>query len=192
MSNLETSYMGILLKSPVILGACELTSKTDVLKRAEQEGVGAVSDSNAHVTLLSLLGADFRAAAAGARPSLFRCAARYVLDPGFAVVVRYRFSVAARRFGWTGKLLSKLIWRRNVRVSGCYLSPSSSIGPGLFLPHATAVVVGDGVAAGSNLQLYQSVTLGQRGARDQGPDRCQCGPGAGRQHAGPPCGHHHG
>ena len=42
MRNLETSYMGILLKSPVILGACELTSKTDVLKRAEQEGVGAV------------------------------------------------------------------------------------------------------------------------------------------------------
>ena len=42
MSNLETYYMGILLKSPVILGACELTSKTDVLKRAEQEGVGAV------------------------------------------------------------------------------------------------------------------------------------------------------
>lgn len=42
MSNLETSYMGILLKSPVILGACELTSKTDVLKRAEQGGVGAV------------------------------------------------------------------------------------------------------------------------------------------------------
>ena len=42
MSNLETSYMGILLKSPIILGACELTSKTDVIKRAEQEGVGAV------------------------------------------------------------------------------------------------------------------------------------------------------
>lgn len=124
-----------------------------------------MSDNNAHVTLLSLLAADFRAAAAGARPSLLRCAARYVLDPGFAVVVRYRFSVVARRFGWTGKLLSKFIWRRNVRVSGCYLSPSSSIGPGLFLPHATAVVVGDGVVAGSNLQLYQSVTLGQRGAQ---------------------------
>lgn len=42
MSYLETSYMGILLKSPIILGACELTSKTDVIKRAEQEGVGAV------------------------------------------------------------------------------------------------------------------------------------------------------
>lgn len=42
MINLETSYMGILLKSPLILGACELTAKTDVLKRAEQEGVGAV------------------------------------------------------------------------------------------------------------------------------------------------------
>lgn len=42
MSNLETSYMGIHLKSPVIFGACELTSKTDVLKKAEQKGVGAV------------------------------------------------------------------------------------------------------------------------------------------------------
>lgn len=42
MNNLETSYMGIPLKSPVILGACELTSKEDALKRAEQEGAAAV------------------------------------------------------------------------------------------------------------------------------------------------------
>lgn len=42
MSNLETTYMGIPIKSPVILGACELTSKEDALKKAEQEGVAAV------------------------------------------------------------------------------------------------------------------------------------------------------
>ena len=123
-----------------------------------------MSDTAAGSTLISLLGADFRAATGGARPSLLGCVARFILDPGFAVVVRYRFSVATRRFGWVGKVLSKLIWRRNVRVSGCYLSPSSCIGPGLFLPHATAIVVGDGVVAGSDLHLYQSVTLGQRGA----------------------------
>ena len=33
--------------------------------------------------------------------------------------------------------------------------------------------------------------VGQRGARDQGPDRRQCGPGAGRQHPGQPRGYHH-
>lgn len=42
MKKLETSYMGIPLKSPVILGACELSSQLDTLKQAEQEGAAAV------------------------------------------------------------------------------------------------------------------------------------------------------
>lgn len=42
MKNLETSYMGIRLKSPVILGASELSAQPDKLKRAEEEGVAAV------------------------------------------------------------------------------------------------------------------------------------------------------
>ena len=49
MNNLETSYMGIPLKSPVILGACELTSKEDALKRAEQEGIPVESNQTAVV-----------------------------------------------------------------------------------------------------------------------------------------------
>ncbi len=42
MKNLETTYMGIRLKSPVILGASELSAKPDTLKKAEQEGAAAV------------------------------------------------------------------------------------------------------------------------------------------------------
>ena len=42
MKNLETSYMGIRLNSPVILGASELSAQPDTLKKAEQEGVSAV------------------------------------------------------------------------------------------------------------------------------------------------------
>lgn len=116
-------------------------------------------------TLLSLLNADLRVARAGAEPSLMSGLVRYFVDPGFATVVRYRLSVFARRFGKVGRVLSKLMWLYNVRVSACYLSPSSRIGPGLSLPHAAAVVVGDGVVAGRDLQLYQSVTLGQRGTQ---------------------------
>lgn len=124
-----------------------------------------MTDGPATETLLSLLNADLRAGRAGAPPSLMTGMARYCVDPGFATVVRYRMSVFARRFGKVGRALSKLIWLYNVRVSACYLSPSSRIGPGLSLPHAAAVVVGDGVVAGRDLQLYQSVTLGQRGTQ---------------------------
>lgn len=42
MNNLETSYMGIPLSSPVILGASELSSHPDTLKRAEDAGVAAI------------------------------------------------------------------------------------------------------------------------------------------------------
>lgn len=40
--NLETSYMGLKLTSPVILGASELTSHPDMLKKAEEQGAAAV------------------------------------------------------------------------------------------------------------------------------------------------------
>jgi dihydroorotate dehydrogenase (fumarate) len=39
---LETSYLGIQLSSPVILGASDLTSDSNMLKKAEEQGVGAV------------------------------------------------------------------------------------------------------------------------------------------------------
>lgn len=42
MNNLETSYMGLRLSSPVILGASELTSHPDMLKKAEEQGAAAV------------------------------------------------------------------------------------------------------------------------------------------------------
>ncbi|MBF6628433.1 MAG: dihydroorotate dehydrogenase-like protein [Proteiniphilum sp.] len=42
MNNLETSYMGLRLNSPVILGASELTSNPDMLKKAEEQGAAAV------------------------------------------------------------------------------------------------------------------------------------------------------
>lgn len=83
----------------------------------------------------------------------------FFLEPAFFTVVLFRFSqyLVSRKF--TG--LSKLIWRINVFFSGCYLSPSSKVGPGFALPHPTGVVVGEGAILGSNVVLYQSVTLGR-------------------------------
>lgn len=42
MKNLKTTYMGIELKSPIILGACNMSDDIDKLKKAEENGVGAI------------------------------------------------------------------------------------------------------------------------------------------------------
>ena len=42
MNNLKTTYMGIELDSPVILGSSNMSNNTDVLMRAQDNGVGAI------------------------------------------------------------------------------------------------------------------------------------------------------
>lgn len=42
IKNLKTTYMGIELKSPIILGACNMSDDIDKLKKAEENGVGAI------------------------------------------------------------------------------------------------------------------------------------------------------
>jgi dihydroorotate dehydrogenase (fumarate) len=42
MADLSTTYMGVNLKNPVIVGACELTSDLDSMKRMEDAGAAAV------------------------------------------------------------------------------------------------------------------------------------------------------
>lgn len=42
MANLETSYMGIDLKSPLVVGACSLTAHMKAIKKIEEAGAGAL------------------------------------------------------------------------------------------------------------------------------------------------------
>jgi dihydroorotate dehydrogenase (fumarate) len=42
MADLSTTYMGIKLKNPLILGASNLVTKTDVIKQVEEAGIGAI------------------------------------------------------------------------------------------------------------------------------------------------------
>ncbi|MCF8368351.1 MAG: dihydroorotate dehydrogenase [Bacteroidales bacterium] len=42
MADLTTNYMGIKLRNPIIVGACNLVEKTENLKRMEQAGAGAI------------------------------------------------------------------------------------------------------------------------------------------------------
>jgi dihydroorotate dehydrogenase (fumarate) len=42
MSKLATTHMGVELKNPLILGACNLSNNLEKLKQAEEAGVAAV------------------------------------------------------------------------------------------------------------------------------------------------------
>ncbi|MDD2476314.1 MAG: dihydroorotate dehydrogenase-like protein [Dysgonamonadaceae bacterium] len=42
MKNLKTTYMGIELDNPIILGACNIANDIDELKKAQENGVGAI------------------------------------------------------------------------------------------------------------------------------------------------------
>lgn len=42
MAKLSTSYMGIPLKNPLILGACNLSTKPEVIKKLEEAGIAAI------------------------------------------------------------------------------------------------------------------------------------------------------
>ncbi|HZJ80607.1 MAG TPA: dihydroorotate dehydrogenase, partial [Dysgonamonadaceae bacterium] len=42
MKNLKTTYMGIELDNPLILGACNMSNDIDDLLKAEDNGVGAI------------------------------------------------------------------------------------------------------------------------------------------------------
>lgn len=42
MADLSTTYMGVKLKNPLILGACNLVKKPDTVEQLQKEGIGAV------------------------------------------------------------------------------------------------------------------------------------------------------
>lgn len=99
--------------------------------------------------------------AADVPPTHFNILRRYWSDPSFATLQRWRWSCALHRKGLAGRLLSKLLWKHNIRISACHLSPRAILGPGLVMPHAAAIVVGDGVRIEQGSVIYQRVTLGR-------------------------------
>ncbi|WP_277980595.1 serine O-acetyltransferase [Sphingomonas phyllosphaerae] len=100
------------------------------------------------------------------RRQLFGALPAFLFHPGFATIFLHRLAMA-----FVGTPLDKLgglIWAWNTRRSGCHLHLESVIGPGLYLPHPVAVVIGQGVRIGTGVTIYQSVTAG-RSHRDDYP-----------------------
>lgn len=71
-----------------------------------------------------------------------------------------------------GHRLARWLWRHQMRLlarlvaeivrvlTGVEIHPGATLGPGLFIDHATGVVIGETAEVGADVTLYHGVTLG--------------------------------
>jgi serine O-acetyltransferase len=87
-----------------------------------------------------------------------RALGKALLSPNVRAVITFRIAhhLAQRR------LLPLAMWLRGraVSKSGADIHPLATIGPGLFLPHSSGVVIGPDVVIGARARVHQGVTLG--------------------------------
>lgn len=81
--------------------------------------------------------------------------------PSFRAVRRHRRA----HWLWTHnlKLLARIVSQRTRKITGIEIHPGATIGEGLFIDHGHGVVIGETAELGSNVTLYQGVTLGGTG-----------------------------
>ncbi len=101
--------------------------------------------------------------------------------PGVHAVVGHRFAhwLWYHRLKLPGRILAAL----TRVVTGVDIHPAAQLGPGLFIDHATGVVIGETAEVGSDVTIYHGVTLGgtslERGKRHPTVgDRVTIGAGA--------------
>ncbi len=77
--------------------------------------------------------------------------------PGFACVFWLRVNqLFVRNKSWRGQYRLRM-WRQYRFAND--ISPYATIGPGLFLPHPTDVVIGASATIGENATIYNGVTI---------------------------------
>ena len=80
--------------------------------------------------------------------------------PGFLAITIYRI---AHEFYLLGvPIFPRLLTEYAHQLTGVDIHPGADIGTPLFIDHGTGIVIGETTTIGSNVKLYQGVTLGAR------------------------------
>lgn len=80
--------------------------------------------------------------------------------PGLRALTYYRIARALHQLGVP--LLPRLMTEIGHSVTGIDIHPGAEIGRGFFIDHGTGVVIGATCIIGSDVKIYQGVTLGAR------------------------------
>lgn len=96
-------------------------------------------------------------------------------DPAAPTALEVIFAYPGVHAIW-GHRISHWLWRRGARVTarvlaeltriltGVDIHPGAHLGSGLFIDHATGVVIGETAEVGDDVTMYHGVTLGGSGA----------------------------
>ncbi len=78
--------------------------------------------------------------------------------PGLLAITVYRVAHELHLLG--APIIPRIMTEWAHGETGIDINPGATIGPGLFIDHGTGVVIGETTVIGSNVRLYQGVTLG--------------------------------
>ena len=78
--------------------------------------------------------------------------------PGVHAIWGYR--VTHLLWGRGHRLAARLLSEVTRILTGVDIHPGATLGPGLFIDHATGVVIGETAVVGADVMLYHGVTLG--------------------------------
>ena len=81
--------------------------------------------------------------------------------PGLHAIWLHRIAHSLYTKGWI--VLPRMINTFSRFLTGIDIHPGAKLGPGLFIDHGMGLVIGETAELGSNVTLYQGVTLGGTG-----------------------------
>lgn len=83
-----------------------------------------------------------------------------VCYPGITAMIHHRLAHLLYQNGAT--LTARIIAEIAHGLTGIDIHPGATIGSGFFIDHGTGVVIGETAIIGSNVRIYQAVTLGAK------------------------------
>ncbi len=136
-------------------GQCDDCCDT-VSCRKKAEGI-AVDFLERIPAIRELLALDAQAAYDG-DPAAKSIAEIIYCYPGFYAIAVYRIAHALHVL--EVPLMPRIMTEHAHRLTGTDIHPGAEIGSSFFIDHATGVVIGETAVIGSNVKIYQGVTLG--------------------------------
>lgn len=87
--------------------------------------------------------------------------AEVLLYPGFWAIINHK--IAHRLYKMRLYFIARALSQLSRLITGIEIHPGATIGKGVFIDHGMGVVIGETCEIGSNVLIYQGVTLGGTG-----------------------------
>ena len=92
----------------------------------------------------------------------------YMFNPSFRLILNYRLGAYFYNSEYKIlKIIANYYKHRQIIKRSCQISYSANIGTNIHFPHPIGIVIGDGVVIGNNVSIWQQVTLGSHGKKEE-------------------------